>query len=115
MPKVDTAAIAVNAAGITDALASIECDNGEAAARFERTIERYEGRVGIMQQVAEAAETMEWVRVKHGVNARWGGELPYLYDVWDAIAQGLWDHLGAEPVDAIVHRSIEQVVSAEAV
>lgn len=114
MPKVDSAAIAVYAAGISDALACLESDDGAASARFERVIEEYEGRVGIMQQVAEAAEVMERFRIMHGASAGWGRELPYLYDIWDAIAQAMWDHLGSVPMETLVQRAIEQTVSAEA-
>lgn len=98
MPKIDPAAIAINAAGIADALARAEHHNAEAVARFERVTAEYGGHIGVMQQVVEAAKYMERFRVRHGTCATWGGELPYLYDVWDAIARALWLTLDEEPL-----------------
>lgn len=115
MPKIDHAAIAINAAGIADALAFLASEDVEAAARFERVAGEYGGHVGVMQQAAEAAGYMEQFRVKHGATAKWGGELPYLYDVWDAIAQMIWLKLDKKPLDHLVESAIRSVMGTEAV
>jgi hypothetical protein len=114
MPKIDPAAVAVNAAGIADALRCVQSDSVEDDARFEALTEEYSGWVGVLLQVVEAGELMERFRVSHGANAAWGGELPYLYDVWDAIAEAMWTKLGKEPLDQLVESAIEGVVSVEA-
>ncbi|MCL4741000.1 MAG: hypothetical protein KJZ54_02245 [Phycisphaerales bacterium] len=114
MLRIDQAAIAVAAAGIADSLASIKSYDAERVARFERVVEEYDGHVGIMERIAEAAEVMERFRVRHGAGAMWGGDLPYLYDVWDAIARALWTKLGTEPIDRLVESAIVTVMNAEA-
>lgn len=111
MLMMDPAAAAVNAAGIADALRVLQAAHENGEARLEELTRTHEGWCGVMLSIAEAGEIMESFRVKQGVSATWGGDLPYLYEVWDAIAQGLWDHLGKEPSDAIVLRSIEQAVN----
>lgn len=113
MPAIDPAAIAVNAAGIADALRVCQLADSDGAARMEWLADHFGGWVGVMVQVAEAGEAVERFRREHGATTLWGNALPPLYEVWDAVAQRLWEHLGAEPLDAIVHRSIEAVMLAE--
>ena len=105
--------VAIYAAGIADALAFMQSDGEENVARFEIVTEEYGGHFGIMQQVVEAAEVMERFRMKYGTNAIWGGELPYLYDVWDAIAKALWTRLGLEPIDQLVELVLEAMTNAK--
>lgn len=57
---------------------------------------------------------MERFRVSHGEAAKWGGELPYLYDVWDAIAIAIWLRLGSEPLDGLVEAAIRATESVDA-
>ena len=111
MPKMDAAAIAVNAAGIADAFRVLQGAHENGEARLEALTRAHEGWCGVMLQIAEAGGIMERFRANHGDSATWGGELPYLYEVWDAIAQGLWDRLDEEPLDVVVHRSIERALS----
>ncbi|HWL93049.1 MAG TPA: hypothetical protein VNT79_05910, partial [Phycisphaerae bacterium] len=82
--------------------------------RFDALTEEYEGWVGVIMQIAEAGEIMERFRVKHGTTATWGGELPHLYDVWDAIAEAMWTTLGKELLNQLVESAIERVVNVEA-
>jgi hypothetical protein len=56
---------------------------------------------------------MERYRVRQGASPAWGGDLPYLYDVWDLIARSLWDNFGSAPVDTLVEQAIDQAVTAE--
>lgn len=114
MPKIDPAAVAVNAAGIADAFRVLQVSDENGDARLEELTREYEGWCGVVLRIAEAGEIMEGFRAKHGVTATWGGDLPYLYEVWDAIAQALWEQLGMVPLDVIVQRAIEQVVSVNA-
>ncbi|MBK8915912.1 MAG: hypothetical protein IPM64_15185 [Phycisphaerales bacterium] len=114
MPKIDPAAVAVNAAGIADALRCVQSDSAEDDARFEALTEEYGGWIGVLVQVVEAGEVMERYRVKRGWGAKWGGDLPYVYDVWDAIAETLWVRLGEGPLDELVQSAIEQAVNVEA-
>jgi len=109
MPKIYRNSAAIYAAGISDALACLRSDDLYAANRFDTILDEYDGHHGIMQEVAAAAEIMEQVRVSHGANAKWGGELPYIYDAWDAIAQALWARLGTDPIDKIVKAAIASI------
>jgi hypothetical protein len=113
--KIDYAAIAINAAGIADALSCLEPEDAEAVARFERVTAKYGGHVGVMQQIADASDFMERFRVRHGASAKWGGELPYLYDVWDAIAHTIWLELDKKPLNHMVESAIRSVMGTEAV
>jgi hypothetical protein len=112
MSKIDHAAVAVHAAGIADSFVHAKAHDATATARCEFITEEYSGHVGIMQQIAEAAKLMECFRARHSAAATWGGELPYLYDVWDAIAQSLLTGLGKEPLERLVDSAIRSVVSA---
>jgi hypothetical protein len=114
MSKMDTATVAVNAAGIADAFRVLQAAHENGEARLGELTRAHEGWCGVMLQIAEAGEIMERCRAKHGPSATWGGDLPYLYEVWDAIAQGLRDHLGEDPLDVVVHRSIERAMSVNA-
>ncbi|MBX3322771.1 MAG: hypothetical protein KF757_07250 [Phycisphaeraceae bacterium] len=112
MSQIDLAVYAINAAGIADAFACLESEDAEAVARFARVTAECGGHVGIIKQIADAAEFMERFRVRHGASAKWGGELPYLYDVWDSIAQAIWLELEKKPIDQIVESAIWSVMSA---
>ena len=114
MPKIDPAAVAVNAAGIADAFRALQIADQSGEARLEELTRAHEGWCGVVLRIAEAGEIMEDFRTKHGVTATWGGDLPYLYEVWDAIAQALWEQLGMVPLDVVVQRAIEQVESVNA-
>lgn len=114
MPTCDHAAIAAYAAGIASSLACVESGDAKEVARLERVAEEHGGHVGIMQHVAEAAGAMERFRVRHGEDAKWGGELPYLYDVWDAIAMAIRLRLGTAPLDELVEAAIRATVSVDA-
>ncbi|MDX2119326.1 MAG: hypothetical protein SFY96_14205 [Planctomycetota bacterium] len=111
MSPLDLASVAVNAAGITDefCIHRLADDGGEA--RLEWLTLHFDGWCGLVVQVAHAGELMERFRQTRGVKATWGGELPHLYDVWDAIAAGLWDHLGSKPIDAIVDGAFHEALS----
>jgi hypothetical protein len=114
MPKIDPAAVAVNAAGIAEAVGSVQSDTATDKARFEALTEEYEGWVGVIMQIAEAGEIMERFRVKHGTTATWGGDLPHLYDVWNSVAEAIWTKLGKEPLEQLVESAIEEASNVEA-
>lgn len=111
MPKPDHTACAINAAGIADAFRVLADSESNGGARLDKLTRAHEGWCGVMLRIAEAGEIMERFRAKHGNSATWGGDLPYLYEVWDAIAQGIWENLAAEPLEAIVQHAIERAVS----
>jgi hypothetical protein len=104
------ASVAINASGIADAFRLCQISDPDGAARVEWLTDHFEGWIGVMMRIAEAGEAMERFRTNLGAAARWGCELPDLYEVWDAIAQGLWDKLGATPVEQIVGHAIDCVV-----
>lgn len=114
MSKMDTTAVAVNAAGIADAVRVIQAAHENGEARLEELTRAHEGWCGVMLQIAEAGKIMERFRAKHGDSAKWGGELPYVYEVWDAIAHELYERLGTEPLDSLVHRAIDKAVTVAA-
>lgn len=116
MPQSDPAAMAINAAGIADALACLVQENKEEAAiRFSCVIAECDGHIGLMQQVMEAGNLMERFRVGRGAFAKWGGELPYLYDVWDAIAHAIWLELDTVPLAQIVESAIHALMDMDTV
>ena len=106
MPNIDPKAVAVNAAGIADAFRLSQIEDHDGANRLEDLTQSHEGWVGVVVQISEAAEIMERYRVSQGPNASWGGELPYLYEVWDSIARTLWEYLDSDELDALVRRAI---------
>lgn len=110
MKNSDATAIAINAAGIADSLRMCQIADHDGAARIDYLTEQLQGWFGVMIQVVSAAEAMERFRVSHGTGAKWGGDLPYLYEVWDAIAAAMWDKLGTATVDNIVSDAIEIVI-----
>ena len=114
MPKFDPTAVAVNAAGIAEAIGPAQADTTTDQARYDALTEEYGGWVGVVMQIVEAGEIMERFRVKRGRTASWGGDLPYLYDVWDSIAKAMWMKLGKEPLDQLVESAIERVVNVQA-
>jgi len=113
MPRIDHAAVAVNAAGIADAMWCLRSEGTVVDSRFDALVEQCDGWVGALAQVAEAGKLMERFRAMHGARATWGGELPAIYEVWDAVAQALWKRLGTEPLDTIVRRAIDEVMSVQ--
>lgn len=114
MLKIDSAAVAVNAAGIAEAFRSAQVAAMVGNDRFQDLTEEYEGWVGVTRQIAEAGSLMEQFRVTHGITATWGGDLPYLYDVWDSIAAEMWTKLGDEPLQQLVESAIDRVVKSNA-
>lgn len=108
----DTAAFAINAAGIAVSLCSLTHRAPSDAVRMVRLCEQFEGSLGVMSQIAAAGALMERYRFAHGPSAAWGGELPYLYDVWDAIAGALCEKLDGEPVDRLVLQAIDTLMEA---
>jgi len=115
MTTLDPAALPINAAGIADAFRRCQFSDDDGAARSDDLSAQYNGWIGVVEEIAYAAEMMERFRIRHGTNAAWGAELPYIYDVWDAIAQALWDHLGNQPVDVIVETAISASIEEESV
>ncbi len=114
MPKIDHSAVALNAAGIADAFRALQRDDQLDENRMELIRREREGSVGVLMQIAEAGELMERYRANQGPNATWGGDLPYLYDVWDLIAWRMWDRQRAVPLNTLVERAVEEAVNAEA-
>lgn len=114
MPKIDPAAVAINAAGIAEVIGSVQLGAATDKARFDALTEEYEGWVGVIMQITDAGEIMERFRVKHGTTAMWGGDLPYLYDVWDSIAEAMWTKLGKEPLNQLVESAIERLMNVKA-
>lgn len=114
MPRIDTTAVAVNAAGIADAFRTIQQTVAPGEARMEELVKAFEGWIGVVQQLAEAGELMERFRATRGATATWGGELPYIYDAWESIALALWVDLGKVSLDVLVDRAIEQTMVASA-
>jgi hypothetical protein len=111
MPKIDPAAVAANAVGIAAAFWCVQSDTTTDSDRLDALTEEHQGWVGVVMQITEAGEIMERFRVKHGTTATWGGDLPYLYEVWDSIAEELWSNLGKEPLSQLVEFAIERIVS----
>ncbi len=105
--------VAINASGITDSIRSIEIKGEASTARIIHLSDAFDGAIGIMAQIADAGAVMEKYRDQRGPTVKWGGELPCIYDVWDAIARALLERLGEEPVGRIVLDAIESAVIAD--
>lgn len=114
MSNIDPTSVAIYAAGIADSLASIRFDLSTRSSRIDTFAEEADDHCGMMRVISEAAKSMERFRVVHGINAKWGCELPFLYDAWDAIALALWAGLGKESVEDLVERSLLELASQNA-
>lgn len=101
-----SASIAIYAAGIADAFRLCQCTDGNGVERCDQLTHIFGGWDVVMEQIAEAALCMEKHRSALSHNALWGREMPPIYDVWDAIGQGLWKRLGDDDVSRIVARAI---------
>lgn len=106
-------AAAINAAGIVDAMRAGEQRSDACSDRLQELSELYQGWIGVLTQVAEAGALMEAHRERQGRSAMWGGELPCVYDVWDAIAKALCNRLGHDSLEQIVHNAIELAKAAD--
>jgi hypothetical protein len=113
MVKIDTAAVAFNSAGIAAAYTSLCYESNSDDDRFVALSDESEGWLGVIGQITDAGEIMERFRVLHGTSSTWGGDLPYLYDVWDSIAEALLANLGNLPFNELVESAIERVVQIE--
>lgn len=109
----DLKAIAVNAAGIADALRLCQIQDPDGAARWDDLSDQFQGWIGLVGEFVLAAEAMEQHRASLGKNTKWGGELPYIYDVWDAIAELLWNELPVENMAGVVARAVEEAKCGE--
>lgn len=107
MTVLNQSAHAINAAGISDSMQAIGSNVDRDRTGVSPLIERFDGTIGIVMQIADAGALMEEYRVRLGASATWGCELPYIYDAWDAIASEMWARLGQEPLQQIVIRAIE--------
>lgn len=108
MRQVDGYAVAVNAAGLADALRLCQSNDSDGDNRLACLSETFGGWTGVVHEIARAAEYMEAYRSLRGPRAAWGGELPFIYDAWDAVGRALWEHLGTSEVQGIVARGIAQ-------
>lgn len=113
IPKSDLNEHAVYAAGIADSLACIDRTEPEAASRFNLIVQEFGGSVAIMEQIAEAAVTMERFRSHCGSSSTWGGDLPYLYDVWDAIARTIYTQLGTDTLENLINTTIRDLMCSK--
>ena len=102
----DCVTIATNAAGIADAFRNCQIDDHDGASRWEDLSNEFCGWIGLVEQIVLAADAMEHHRQSFGETAAWGGELPYLYDVWDAIAKLLWNELPLDDMPSLVARAV---------
>ena len=98
--------VLVHAAGIADAFRLMQLADNDGDSRFGDICRTCGGIVGIMHEIAEAAYVMERFREFLCMSVGWGDGLPHPYDVWDAIAQGLWYELGGTPPREIALRSL---------
>lgn len=105
----DRHAPAVYAAGIASALTRVRAADPHEATRAKFIDDNFNGHAGLMEQVAEAAEMMERIRLEHGPSAAWGTDFPYVYDVWDRIANEMWVGLGSDPLEHLVDRAIRSL------
>lgn len=111
MSPLDLASVAVNAAGIADAFCIHRLTDGGGGTRLEWLTLHFDGWCGVLVQVAHAGEFMEQFRQTRGVKTAWGGELSHLYNFRDAIAAGLWHHLGSKPIHPIVDGAFQEALS----
>jgi hypothetical protein len=113
MRKLDPRAVAVNAAGIADALACLRARDIGLAIGSATLTKECAGHIELMLQIVEAAEIMEQFRISRGSGAAWGGELPYLYEVWDAIADAMTARHEMMSFEASITVAIKAVTSVD--
>jgi len=111
MRNIDSFSVAVLAAGIADAFRTCQLADHDGEARIDHLSRRFGGWVGVMMEIASAAEHLEQIRLSHGKSATWGGGLPPVYEVWDAVAFELWEHLGRIEIPAIVENALLEAAS----
>ncbi len=97
---------AIYAAGIADSLRFCQINDEDGEARYTSLLDQYNGYIGLLTEIADAATHMEAYRISHGDDAGWGKDLPYIYDVCDAIAEGMWHRLGNDDMEDIVADAI---------
>ena len=84
--------VALNAVGITDAFMGCMETDERGAARMEEIKDHFgNGWLGVAIQLADAARWMDECRCWH--TALCQSSDVFIYDIWDAIATGLWDRL----------------------
>jgi hypothetical protein len=103
----DTRSIAFQAAGIANAFRNCQINDHDGSARWEDLSETFHGWIGLVEQIVLAAEAMEHHRQSLGRTAAWGGELPHVYEVWDAIAKLLWDELPVSDMAGLISRAVQ--------
>lgn len=103
--------IALHAAGIADALRLAQIDDHDGDARYWEIANRMGGAIGIMAEIALAAEFMEAFRHRVSDDAQWGNELPHAYEAWFAIACGLWNDMGRlAPLEIVATQLLRLIV-----
>ena len=113
MGPIDATAAAVNAAGIADAMRALQPSGEASESRLAQLTDEFNGWIGVLIQIAEAGAIMEQYRTQQGATSAWGGDLPYLYEVWDAIAEAMWQRLDTEPIEELTLTAITSVVENE--
>lgn len=103
-------AIAMNAAGISDAFARARTGDHDGSDRYVDLANHFSGWIGIAQVLAEAAIEMEVVRVRVGEGADWGDGLPFWYDAWEAVGRALWDELPTRSAAVITRDCLRRLI-----
>jgi hypothetical protein len=106
IPTTTPNTLAIYAAGIADSFRFCQINDEDGEARYTSLLDQYNGYIGLLREIADAAQYMEAYRLSHGPDAGWGLDLPYIYDVCDAIAEGLWHRLGSDDLEHIVKDAI---------
>lgn len=113
MKRTDPRAIATNAAGIADAFRNCQIADHDGSARWDDLNEHFGGWIGLVNQIVLAGTAMEQHRVQIDSSAKWGCELPYIYEVWDEIADLLWNELPVNNLSRLVARAVTQAERLE--
>lgn len=104
----DVFAVALQAAGITESFCILATNDVK---RLHKMDDRFEGRIGVLAQIVEAAQFVEKIRLEQ--KSAWGDDFPFPYEVWDEVAEYLWEtlhvaELSEEGILAAIKRVIEK-------
>ena len=99
-------ALALDAAGIMDALRREQVADQDGEARYTELCDTFGGFIGICDAAVDAAEAMEMLRAKIGPDVAWGEELPHPYEAWDAVAEALWREVDGSNTAEVVERAV---------
>jgi hypothetical protein len=99
-------ASAMHAAGIVDQFRLMQLADDDGDSRLRDIMDLAGGWIGVASRLGEVGVFVESIRAEHGEDAAWGGALPHVYDVWQHIAEVLWQEYESSDTERIVRLAV---------